>query len=94
MGVYEGHCISCHISNIIKGEPCCFLLTPWLPFVNTHASYRLRSNMVGLENGPSFNEANLFSSLDQGKHLAHTLYRISLYNIYLMSMIVHLSIEV
>jgi hypothetical protein len=50
-----------------------FLLTPCLPFTNTHASYSIGSDTVGLENAPSFNEANHSSSLDQGKHLAFTL---------------------
>jgi hypothetical protein len=77
MGVNEGNCISCYLSNIMKGEPCCFLLIHFLPFVNTHASYR-----IGV------------CSLDQGKHLAYTLYRFLLYNIYLMSMFLHLSIGV
>jgi hypothetical protein len=62
MGVNEGTYISCYLSNIIKGEPCCFLLTPYLPFVNTHASYRIDSTTAGLENTPSFDEANLFST--------------------------------
>jgi hypothetical protein len=88
MGVNVGNCISCYLSNIIKGEPRCFLPTPCLPFVNTHASYDIGSNTTGLENAPSFDEANLFSSLDQGKHLAYTLYRFLRYNLYLMSMIV------
>jgi hypothetical protein len=94
MGVNKGNCISCYLSNIIKGEPCCFLLTPCLPFINTLASYRIGSNPVGLENTPSFVEANFPLSLDHGKHLVYTLYRFLLYNLYLMSMIVHLSIEV
>jgi hypothetical protein len=94
MGVNEGNFISCYLSNIIKGEACCFLLTPCLLFVNTHASYRIGSNTTTLENVPIFDEANLFSSLDQGKHLAYTLYRFLLYNLYLMPMIVHLSIGV
>jgi hypothetical protein len=71
-----------------------FLLIPCLPFTNTHASYRIGSDTASLDNAPSFNEANLSSSLDQGKHLAFTLYRFLLYNLYLMSMIVHLSIGV
>jgi hypothetical protein len=33
---------------------------------------------------PSFDEAKFSSSLDQGKHLASSLNRISLYNIYFM----------
>jgi hypothetical protein len=37
-----------------------------------------------LENAPSFDKANFSSSLDQGKHLASSLSRISLYNIYIM----------
>jgi hypothetical protein len=37
-----------------------------------------------LENAPSFDEANFSSSLDHGKHLASSLNRISLYNIYVM----------
>jgi hypothetical protein len=37
-----------------------------------------------LKDVTSFDEAN-FSSLDQGKHLASSLSRISLYNIYIMS---------
>jgi hypothetical protein len=85
MGFNEGKCISCYLRNLIKGEPCCFLLTPCSPFVNTHASYHVGSNTIGLENAPSFNKANLFSSLDQGKHLAYTLYWLLLYNPYLMS---------
>jgi hypothetical protein len=76
MGVNERNCISCYLSNIMKGESCCFLLTPCLPFINTHASYRIGSDTAGLENAPSFNEANLSSSLDQGKHLASSLDRI------------------
>jgi hypothetical protein len=64
MGVIEGNCISCYLSNIIKGEPCCFLLTPCLPFVNTHASYRIGYDTTSLESAPSFDEANLSSSLD------------------------------
>jgi hypothetical protein len=94
MGVNEGNCISCYISNIIIGESVLFLLTPCVTFANTHASYCIGSNTAGLENVPSFNEANLSSSLDQGKHLAFTLYRFLLYNVYHMSMIVHLSIGV
>jgi hypothetical protein len=84
MGVNEGNCISCYLSSILKGEPCCFLLTPCLPFVNSHASYYIGSNTSDLENAPSFDEANLFSSLDQGKHLASSLSRISFSNIYFM----------
>jgi hypothetical protein len=34
---------------------------------------------------PSFNEANFPSFQDQGKHLASSLSRILLYNIYIMS---------
>jgi hypothetical protein len=84
MGVNERNCISCHLGNIKKGEPCCFLLTPCLPLANTHASYRIRFDTAGLENAPSFDEANRSSSLDQGKHLASSLSRILLYNIYFM----------
>jgi hypothetical protein len=71
-----------------------FLLTPCLPFANTDATYRIGSNTAGLENTPSFDKANRSSSLDQGKHLTFTLYRFLLYNLYNMSMIVHLSIGV
>jgi hypothetical protein len=74
----------CYLSNLMKGELCCFLLIPCLPFANTHASYHIGSNVAGLENAPSFYEATLSSSLDQGKHLASSLNRISLYNIYIM----------
>jgi hypothetical protein len=84
MGVNEGNCISCYLSNIKKGEPCCFLLTPYLPFTNTHASYHIGSDTASLENAPSFDEANRSSSLDQGKHLTSSLNRMSLYNIYFM----------
>jgi hypothetical protein len=94
MGVNEGNCISCYLSNILKGELCCFLLTPCLSFVNTHASYHIGSNTASLENAPSFDEANFPLSLEKGKHLAYILYRFSFYNLYLMSMIVHLSIRV
>jgi hypothetical protein len=71
-----------------------FFLIPCLPLANTHESYRIGSENAGLENALSFDEANLSSSLDQGKHLAFTLYRSLLYNLYLMSMIVHLSTRV
>jgi hypothetical protein len=37
-----------------------------------------------LENAASFDEANFSSSLKQGKHLASSLNRILLYNIYIM----------
>jgi hypothetical protein len=37
-----------------------------------------------LENAPSFDEANFSSFLDQGKHLASSLNRILLYNIYIV----------
>jgi hypothetical protein len=63
MGVNEGNCISCYLSNIIKGEPCCLLLMPCLPFVNTLASYYIGSNPVGLDSTPSFIEANFPLSL-------------------------------
>jgi hypothetical protein len=39
---------------------------------NCHASYRIGTDPAGLENVPSFDEAN-FSSLDQGKHLTSSL---------------------
>jgi hypothetical protein len=84
MGVNEGNFISCYLSNIIKGEPCCFLLTPCLPFAKTLVSYRIGSNPVGLENMPSFVEANFHLSLNQGKLPADTMYRFLLYNLYLM----------
>jgi hypothetical protein len=84
MAVNEGNCISCYLTNIIKCEPCCFLLTHCLPFVYTHASYRIGSNTTGLENAPSFDEANLFSSLNQGNHLASSLSRILFRNTYFM----------
>jgi hypothetical protein len=84
MGVNEGNCISCYLSNIRKGEPCCFLVTTCLPFGNMHALYRIAFDTTSLENVMSFNEANSSSSLDQGKHLASTLNRISIYNIYFM----------
>jgi hypothetical protein len=69
----------------MKSEPCCFLLVPCLPFANTHASYPIGSDVTGLENVPSFYEANLSSSLDQGKHLASSLNRFLPYNIYILS---------
>jgi hypothetical protein len=94
MGINEENCISCYLSDLMKGEPCCFLLIPCLLFANTHASYCIGSGTAGLENAPSFDQTNLSSSLDQGKHRAYTLYRFFLYNLHLMSMIVHLSIGV
>jgi hypothetical protein len=51
---------------------------------NSHASYLIGIDPAGLENAPRFDEANFSSSLDQGKHLASSLCRISLYNIYIM----------
>jgi hypothetical protein len=41
-----------------------------------HASYCIGSDPVGLERTPSFVEANLPLSLDQGKHRASFLYRV------------------
>jgi hypothetical protein len=84
VGVNEGNCISHYLSNLLKGKPCCYMLVPCLPFANTHASYRVGSDTVGLENAPGFYEANLSSSLNQGKHLASSLNRTLLYNIYIM----------
>jgi hypothetical protein len=78
----------------MKGELCCFLLIPCLPFANTHASYHIGSDTTGSENAPSFDEANLSSSLYQVKHRAYTLYTFLIYNLSIMSMIVHLSIGV
>jgi hypothetical protein len=51
---------------------------------NCHASYRIGTDTAGWENAPSFDEANFSSSLDQGKYLASSLNRISVYNIYIM----------
>jgi hypothetical protein len=51
---------------------------------NSHASYRIGIDPAGLENMASFDEANFSSSLEQGKHLASSLNRISLYNTYFM----------
>jgi hypothetical protein len=45
---------------------------------------KIGTDPAGLENATSFDEANFSSSLDQGKHLASSLSRISLYNIYIM----------
>jgi hypothetical protein len=94
MGVNEENCISWYLSNLMKGEPCCFLLIPCLPFGNTHASCRIGSDTIDFENAPSFIEANFPRPLNQGNHRVYTLYRFLLYNLYLMSMIVHLSIGV
>jgi hypothetical protein len=76
MGVNEGNCINCYLSNHLKKDkPFCSLLVPCLPFANTHASCHIGSDTAGLENAPSFYEANFSSSLDQGKHLASSLNR-------------------
>jgi hypothetical protein len=85
MGVKEGNCISHYLSNLLKGKLCCYLLVHCLPFANTHASYHIGSDTAGLENTPGFYEANLSSSLNQDKHLASSLSRTSLYNIYIMT---------
>jgi hypothetical protein len=61
-----------------------FLADTSFTYLNTHASYHIGSNTADLENTPSFDEANLFSSLDQGKHLASSLSRILFCNIYFM----------
>jgi hypothetical protein len=45
-------------------------------FVNTLASYHIGSNIVELEGMPSFTEANLSPSFNQGKHRAYSLYRV------------------
>jgi hypothetical protein len=85
MGVSEENCVSCYLSNPLKkGKPCSSLLVPCLPFANTHASCRIGYDTAGLENAPSFYEANLSSFLNQGKRLESSLNRISLYNIYIM----------
>jgi hypothetical protein len=49
-----------------------------LCFVNVHASCRIGSNAVDLEDTPSFAEANLSSSFDQGKHQAYLSLGLSL----------------
>jgi hypothetical protein len=84
MGINEENCISCYLSNLLKGKSCCYLLVACLPFANTIASYRIGSDTTGLENAPGFYEANLSYSLNQGKHLASSLNRTSLYNIYII----------
>jgi hypothetical protein len=53
-------------------------------FANTLASYRIGFNPVGLEGAPSFVVVSLPFSLNQGKHIASSLNRILLYNIYIM----------
>jgi hypothetical protein len=68
-------------------------LTSFAPSANTLASYCIGFDVVGLENTPSFDDAN-FLSLDQVKYRAYSLYRFLLCNTYIMSMIVHLSIGV
>jgi hypothetical protein len=52
------------------------LCLPLLPSVNIHASCRIGSNAVNLEETPSFTEANPSSSFDQGKHHASSFYRV------------------
>jgi hypothetical protein len=47
-------------------------------FINTLTSYRICSNTVNLEGTPSFNEANLSPSFDQGKHQAYPSLGLSL----------------
>jgi hypothetical protein len=49
-----------------------------------YASYHIGTDPAGLQNAPSFDGVNFSSSLDHGKHLASSLNRISLYNIYFM----------
>jgi hypothetical protein len=49
-----------------------------------YASYRIGNDPASLENMLSFDKANFSSFLDKGKHLASSLNRISLYNIYIM----------
>jgi hypothetical protein len=84
MGVNEGNCISCYLSNHLENsKSCCSLLVPCLPFANTHASRRIGSDTTSLENEPTFYEDNLSSSLNQGKHLTSSLNRILLNNILL-----------
>jgi hypothetical protein len=61
---------------------------------HTLASYHIGSNTVEFKGMPSFTEANSCFPLDQGKHRASSLYRVSLYNIYIMLMIVYIHIEI
>jgi hypothetical protein len=61
---------------------------------HTLASYRIGSNTAEIEGTPSFTEANSCFPLDQVKHRASSLNRPSLYNIYFMFLLVHLSIGV
>jgi hypothetical protein len=58
-------------------------LLPSLPLY-LNALHRIGSDLGGFENAPSFDKANFSSSLDQGNHLASSLNRILLYNIYIM----------
>jgi hypothetical protein len=44
-------------------------------FLNTLASYRIGSNTAEFKGTPSFTEANLSPSFNQGKHRASSLYR-------------------
>jgi hypothetical protein len=75
----------------MKGELCCFMLTPLLPLslkllhhitkVLTPLSLRKRQASSKLAFLPKF---------DQGKPRASSLYTISLYSTYIMLMILHL----
>jgi hypothetical protein len=66
-------------------------LWPSLPFVNFISYFVSRGagldtlcHPIGLESMPTFADANFPLSLDQGKHLASSLNKISLYYIYIM----------
>jgi hypothetical protein len=54
----------------------------FVSFTNTLASYRIGSDLIGLESMPSFTKANFSLALDQGNHRAYFLYRFLLYSAY------------
>jgi hypothetical protein len=64
----------------------------FVAFHEFHASYLIGPNTTEFEGMPSFTDANLSPSFDQGKHHVSSMNRISHYNIYIMLLIVHLSI--
>jgi hypothetical protein len=72
------------------------LILPLLPLhlSLTSCTCRIIPNAAEFEGMPSFVEANLSPSFDQGKNRASSLYKILLYNIYIMLMIVHLCIGI
>jgi hypothetical protein len=70
MGVNEGNKSYRYLITLKHVSRVDLTLLTFASFVNIHASYQIGPNTIDLEGTPSFTEANLSPSFDQGKHQA------------------------